>query len=284
MNRRRFLQSTLAASAAGPTLAQANETEFAGIIDTNVSLFRWPFRRLPLDETEKLVTKLRLLGVTEAWAGSFESVFHRDLASANARLVLECGKFPGLVPIGTVNPAQPGWESDLDWCASVERMPGIRIFPTQQGYALDHTLLGQLLKRAADAGLFVQLAVTLEDVRTQPEPMVTPDVDLRPLAEAMAKAPGARVQLLNLRPRGSQLAELNAIPNLTFDTARADGVDGVASLLAATGPHRVLFGSHASFLIPEAALIRVHESDLEEKSLKAVLRENALKLRQSGTA
>ena len=91
----------------------------------------------------------------------------------------------------------------------------------------------------------------------------------------MAKVPGARVQLLNLRPGGSQLATLAKIPGLFFDTARADGTDGVASLLAATGPDRVLFGSHAPFLIPEAALIRVHESALDPGPLRAVLRDNA---------
>jgi predicted TIM-barrel fold metal-dependent hydrolase len=38
----------------------------------------------------------------------------------------------------------------------------------------------------------------------------------------------------------------------------------------------VLFGTHAPFLIPEAALIRVHESAvLDEMGLHAVLSQNA---------
>ena len=44
------------------------------MIDTNVYLSRWPFRRLPLDETPALVAKLHEQGVEQAWAGSFDAV------------------------------------------------------------------------------------------------------------------------------------------------------------------------------------------------------------------
>ena len=56
------------------------------MIDTNVYLSRWPFRRLRGDEPGELVEMLRRVGVTEAWAGSFDGVLHKDIASVNARL------------------------------------------------------------------------------------------------------------------------------------------------------------------------------------------------------
>jgi predicted TIM-barrel fold metal-dependent hydrolase len=283
MKRRQLLKTTLAGSAAaiwGESVvasAKANTT-FDGILDSNISLFRWPFRRLPLDETENLVEKLRFLGVTEAWAGSFEGAFHRDLASANVRLAGECGSYSELVPIGTVDPLEPGWKRDFDACVSNLKMPGIRLFPNLHGYSLDHPMFVRLLSLAAEAGVLVQLVVTLEDVRTQPEEIVSPDVDLGPLPEAMGKAPGAKVQLLNLRPRISQLTTLAEVPGLFFDTARVDGTDGIASLLEKTAPDRVIFGSHSPLLIPEAAQIRVHEAALDPDSLLSILRGNASKL------
>jgi predicted TIM-barrel fold metal-dependent hydrolase len=94
----------------------------------------------------------------------------------------------------------------------------------------------------------------------------------------MGKAPGAKVQLLNLRPRISQLTTLAEVPGLFFDTARVDGTDGVASLLEKTAPDRVIFGSHSPFLIPEAAQIRVHEAALDPDPLLSILRGNASKL------
>lgn len=268
MKRRDLLKGTLAAGSIAALSAQGGE-DFPGIFDTNVNLFPWPFRRLPLDETEELVAKLRSLGVTKALAGSFEGVFHRDLGAANARLLEECARFPELVPAVSINPAKPGWHRDLDMAKTA-----IRLHPGYHDYGLDHPGFHELLA-AADRGLLVQLVVALEDPRTQPDLMRVPEIDLGPLPSAMQKAPGAKVQLINWKARGSLTDTLRAIPRLFFDTALVDGTDAVATLVGTFGPDRVLFGSHAPFLIPEAALLRVHEAGLDTAPLTALLRGNA---------
>ena len=108
--------------------------------------------------------------------------------------------------------------------------------------------------------------------------MRVPEVDLGPLSGAMAKVPAAKVQLLNWKGRGPLTNTLKEIPNLCFDTALADGTDAVATLVKTFGPERVLFGTHAPFLIPEAALVRVHEGNLGEVDLLAVIRGSAERL------
>ena len=78
------------------------------IRDTNVHIGSWPFRRPPWFETADIVKKLRSVQITEAWAGSFEGLLHKDLAGVNARLAAECQRHPGfLIPFGSVNPRQP---------------------------------------------------------------------------------------------------------------------------------------------------------------------------------
>lgn len=280
MNRRDIL--TLAATGVSSTLlpsmapAAGVDAESITVIDTNVSLFRWPFRRLPLDETAALVAKLRSLGVSRAWAGSFEAIWHRDIASANERLADDCAKHTLLEPIGSINPTLPGWVTDLDRCAEAHNMRAVRIHPNYHGYKLDDDLFAELLMRATDRGMFVQIAAAIEDTRTQPTIMQVPDVDLAPLARVMGKVSGARVQVLNYRPNPKVVRLLRETAGVCFDTARVDGTDGVPKLVNSLPPGRVLFGSHAPFLIPEAALIRTHESgQLEQPALRRLLAEDA---------
>ncbi len=278
-NRREVIQTGIATAVVAGLVTQ---TEAAGeshpdasFVDTNVSLLRWPFRRLPLDETEKLVVKLRQLSIGRAWAGSFEGVLHRDLAGVNARLAAECSSYPELIPVGTVNVNLPGWEDDLEQCISRHRMPAVRLYPNYHGYELADPRLGDLLRRVSKAGRLVQIAVALEDTRTQHPLVRVDDVNTAPLASWLRKVPDVRVQLLGHRLRGKVLEQLAPIEQVLLDTSRVDGTDSIARLVETVGADRVMYGSHAPFLIPEAALIRVYESRLEDPALLAVMKTTA---------
>lgn len=281
--RRELLGSAAAMGAAALLAARLAGAADAALprrfIDTNVSLFQWPFRRLPLDEPRKLVEKLRSLGFAAAWAGSFEGLLHRDVAGVNARLAAACAEFDELTPIGTVNPELPNWELDLRQCVERHHMPGVRLHPNHHGYKLDDPRFLALLEAATAAGVFVQLAASMEDGRTQHPLVRVADVDLSPLSAALERLDAARVQILNAKLREPLLSRLLAHPGVCLDTARVESTDGVATLLRSLPPGRVLYGSHAPFLIPEAALIRVGESPLQEQELRALLWENAARLR-----
>jgi predicted TIM-barrel fold metal-dependent hydrolase len=276
MNRREVLSLAAAAGAVSPFVPPSARSDDdvsprPWIIDTNVSLFQWPFRRLPLDNVDALVTRLRSLGIAQAWSGSFEGVLHRDAEGVNRRLAATCGRYPELIPIGSVNPALPDWAEDLRRCAQEHGMPGVRLYPNYHGYTLEDPRFAELLKRATAAGQFIQIASAMEDTRTQHDLVRVNDVDLAPLPDVTADVPGARVQILNHRPRPPLLEVLAKTPGLFIDTARVESTDGVPNLTQAAAG-RVMFGSHAPFLIPDAALIRVHESDsLDEHALWDVL-------------
>src|ERR1051326_1305058 len=93
IHRRAFIKTVALSTGvmmAPPDLVRASDRASNGIIDTNISLSRWPFRRLPLDDTKKLVAKLKGSGVTQAWAGSFDALLHKNIASVNESLAIEC--------------------------------------------------------------------------------------------------------------------------------------------------------------------------------------------------
>ena len=244
-------------------------------VDTNVSLFRWPFRRLPLDQVGRLVAKLRELGFSHAWAGSFEGILHRDLASVNQRLADTCAANRELVPVGSINLQLPGWKTDLDRCIAKHNMPAVRLHPNYHGYDLKDPRVAELARVASHAGILIQIAVEMEDPRTQHRLVRAEQVDVVPLVEWLHRIEGVRVQLLGHRLRGKRLEELGQVPGVYFDTARVDGTDGVAKLVDAVGADRILYGSHSPLLISEAALIRVYESMLDDQVTLSIMKNNA---------
>lgn len=291
LNRREFLATTAGATtaivaslSATRELRAAEEKRGApdvrkGIIDTNVSLHRWPFRRLALDDTSALAAKLRERGVAQAWAGSFDALLHKDISGVNARLADDCRTTGGLlVPMGAINPMLPGWEEDLRRCAEMHAMPGIRLHPNYHGYTLSDPIFERVLALAGERNLVVQIAVSMEDSRTLHPLVNVPATDTAPLPELARKFPRVRLQLLNAfrTLRGQPIADL-AGAGIRFEIATLEIVAGLENLLAQIDVDRVLFGSAAPFFYFESAQLKLKESLLTEAQLSAVSAENARK-------
>lgn len=252
------------------------------MIDVNVYLSRWPFRRLNGDETRSLVSKLREQKVSQAWAGSFDALLHRDVAAVNARLTDEC-KSHGesiLIPFGTVNPQSPDWEEDLRRCHEVHRMPGIRLHPNYHGYKLDDPAFARLLSLAAERKLVVQIALTMEDERTQHPLVQVPHVDTAPLADLVRKLPKLKLVLLNAMRalRIDQLEALSAAGQVYFDIAALESVGGVQKLIEQVTLDRIVFGSYFPYFYFESALLKLRESPLAGFQIKAIEEQNAQRL------
>lgn len=246
------------------------------ITDTNVSLSRWPFRRLPGDEPAALVAGLTRRQVRQAWAGSFDGILHKDIASVNDRLARDCRDYGKgmLAPFGSVNPKLPDWKEDLRRCHEEHKMPGIRLHPNYHGYNLDDPAFVELLRLAAGRKMLVQLAAMMEDERTQHPLMRVPPVDLAPLAQAVRAAPGVRVMVLNARP----VRELIPEASVCFDISMVETAGGVERLTREVAPERVLFGSNYPLFSFESALLKVRESGFTGRAAEAILSGNARRL------
>jgi hypothetical protein len=270
------------------------------IIDVNANLSRWPFRRTPCDELPRLVESLRKHGVGQAWVGSLDGLFHRDIGGVNRRLAEDCagaprspanmpttsvGMAPGapgveLVPFGSVNPMLPDWQEDVRRCAEDYRMPGIRLHPNFHGYRLEDPVFAQLLDLATQRRLIVQLAVRMDDVRVQHRLMQIPDVETKSLVDLVKARPGLRLVVLNglATLRGRELQQLAAVDRIWFDMGMQEGVGGVATLIRTVSLPRVLFGSHLPLFPMESAVLKMKEAGLDERTRQAIEHENAQRL------
>lgn len=251
------------------------------MVDVNVNLSRWPCRRLPLDELPKLTARLRQLGVTQAWAGSFDGLLHKDIAAVNQRLADDCRRSDGLlIPFGSVNPTLPDWQEDLRRCHEVHHMRGVRLTPNYHGYPLDDPRFAELLDLAAGRGLIVQLALKMEDERTQHSLLRVPAVDTAPLAELVAACSNLKLVIVNglrtLRP--PHIESLVSAGDVSVEISMLEGVGGVASLLKTVPLERILFGTYAPLFVPESAVLKLRESQLGNFQRQAITHENARRL------
>lgn len=258
------------------------------IVDVNVNLSRWPFRRLPFDDTPSLVRKLKQSGVTRAWAGSFEGLLHRDIAGVNARLADECRKFGSgmLLPVGSINPTLPGWREDLRRCHQDYRMHAIRLHPNYHGYALDADECEELSSLAKKHRLVVQIALNMEDVRMHHPLMQVPNVDVAPLQGLVERHPELRLIVLNnYGTIGSDAAaQLAAAGEVYFEISHAERVGALETLVKQLPYERLLFGSHFPFFNLEAALLKFRESQVGGTITAAIQHENSRQLMAHATS
>jgi len=252
------------------------------IFDVNVNLSRWPFRRLPYDETPKLVAKLRKNKIVGALAGSFDALLHKDVADVNARLVAECKQYGDgiLTPVGTVNPTLPDWREDVRRCQEDYGMQVIRLHPNYHGYKLDDTVSEELFALADDRSLVVQIAMKMEDVRTHHPLVQVPTVDASPLAKLVSKHPKLRVIVMNNYKslRGETLSRMTKAGQVYFEISHAEQVGALDKLIKLVPYERLLFGSHFPFFYLEAALLKFRESDLGQFVTEAIQYKNAQQL------
>jgi predicted TIM-barrel fold metal-dependent hydrolase len=234
------------------------------------------------------VGQLRDHHIKQACVGSFDGLLHQDIAGVNARLAEECRTQGAgrLLPFGSINPTLPDWQEDVRRCAEVHKMAGVRLHPNYHGYTLAAPVFPQLLKLCERHELIVQLAVKMEDERTQHRLLRVAPVDMRPLIDVLKGVPKLKLVILNgLRPlRNDQLSGLAGAGRLTgarqvwFEIAMLEGVGGITQLLEYVAPDRILFGSHFPFFYLESALLKLRESELTAAHLEAIQHGNADKL------
>jgi uncharacterized protein len=270
VHRRRFLQSSAlaAASLVRGTWAATVATK-AALVDTHVYCGHWPLRGLAVATPAQLAKSLRRTTVTQAWIGSFEGLFHKDIHGVNARLADACSSVENglLMPVGTVNPALPDWEEDLRRCARTFGMRGIRLHPTYHGYGLDDSRVAELLRLAAKQNLFVQLVASLPVTESRMlYPRVT-NADLSRLAEVVRPIRGLRLLVAGVR-----VGAENRWPELgpkTFVEMNAGDLVELRSFAKRYSTSRVVVGSMAPLVDTTVADLaqRVANDNLKLESL-----------------
>src|SRR5687768_11080566 len=87
------------------------------LFDVNAAVGDWPFRRLPCNTVERLLERMDRIGIQRAAVSRLENVFYKDCLAGNRELhELIAPHASRFLPLYTINPAFPGWDTDLEIC------------------------------------------------------------------------------------------------------------------------------------------------------------------------
>jgi hypothetical protein len=240
--------------------------------------FCGPWTRRPIGlEPATLWARLAPFGVDRVFAGRLEALWFENAHDANRLAESLPPGPPGVVHAPVIDPSLATWRDELERLAARGPLSIVRLYPNYHGYALAD--VDPFLAALAARKVIAQLVVRVDDPRRQHRLAQVPDVPAGAVRESAARHPGLKV-LLSGAP-GTALSalakQLPAAGNLWADTAQADGFEAVSGLLKTPWRDRLVFGSHAPLLIPEAAFARV-VFDTDDASADRVFGVNAAAL------
>src|SRR5690606_26285458 len=218
------------------------------MIDVNVTLGHYPFRKLPIDGSDPAVIKdlLQRCGITRACAGSLNAIFYGDPDQGNDEVLPGLAKDPFYLPVGVINPSLHSWRGSLARCVEQYGCRMVRLYPSYHGYRLTDPVVEDFLAAAADANLLVAIVQRLEDERMHHPLMKVPANDLY---DIMGTAQRFDRPLLLL---SAYLAEIRQLApyalHLHFDIAFAETMNTLGTLTQSVDPARLLLGSHTPLL------------------------------------
>ena len=248
------------------------------IFDCNAFIGEWPFRRLAHNTGEGLLRLMDKNRVDKAAVSSLFALFYKDCAVANRRLAEEIkGRGDRLVPVGTINPAFPGWKEDLKECVESLGARAIKLFPAYHNYKFNEDACANAVLRITHYGLPVMLSHMFEDPRVHHWLLNVRVPEAQEVADLLKKFPREKIILASctsLLP--TQLAKLAPESKFCVETSKLEGpVQCVQRTVELLGAERVLLGTAAPFMNPAGALMAAQQPEISQEARAAILGGNA---------
>lgn len=253
------------------------------MIDVNVFVGSYPWRRLPGSSPETVLAAMERVGVREAWVTHLPSLFWKDPAEGNGWLYQTAERIPPFRPVPVVHPGLPRWEVDL--AEAVGRgVPAVRCDPGFLGLAPAGDEVRGLIQAAGDAGVPLQAAVRLEDGRGRHPLDVAPELTPATVRSWVRSHPRARFVITHADREFIEQVHFGSTPGeaarIWWDISWVWGPPEhhLALLLATVGGARFLFGSGQPLRLAETPLARLDLMDIPPADLRGILTDNAATL------
>lgn len=254
------------------------------IIDSNVLLGNWPFRKLPYTDAGQVRQILKASGINHAVAGSLDAILFRNVQDGNEILYKALSQHREFfTPAATINPSYARWEKDYEQ-ALQEKCAAIRVWPEYQGWSLLDSCGLELCRACKEDNLPLVLSAEIEDVRQRhalDKPADWAGSEVKRLIEEME---GLKVLIVNARAEKVReialtLSEENR-KRIFFDISGLWGacVDDLDLCIEQAGISQFVFGSHAALKTPETAITKLNLSRIKEQDKKQICAQNIKQL------
>ena len=252
------------------------------MIDVNLYVGEYPFRRLPSTHGEDVLALLKEIGAARAIATSFYSIFYKDNLDGLRKSLDETPEVGRqLFFWAVINPTFPGWEADAHAALDLPGVIGLRLFPMYHHYSpLDPPVL-RLMALAAERDVPVNLSHRLVDERLHHWLLNVRAVELDELAYLVKQATATRLVLshLYLSEFPQLLPAIREHPTALLDIGNAKPtIMWVEQLCEQVEPNRLVVGTGAPLYYHGGVLLCLQEARLPEVVRQAILHDNAARL------
>lgn len=252
-------------------------------IDLTAFIGQWPTRLQIRATAADLIAVADRFHVSAMCVSHIASIFGFDTRSGNEALFAEAANDARLWPFAILNPAEGGWERELEW-AIKEGARGIRLVPGYHGYSLASPRVAELASAMRERGLPLQICARLEDERlVHPRIPIVP-VPFHEIAELLRLTGDIPVILSGLRASewGSVEEHLNADhrrDKVLLDLWFTNGpVAAIGSLCRKGLAKRFGYGSCMPIQVPEATILQLAAAAIGDDERAALCRGNTASL------
>ncbi|HQE32558.1 MAG TPA: hypothetical protein PLG38_11155 [Propionibacteriaceae bacterium] len=225
-------------------------------VDFSAFLGHWPFREVPLTDAGSLEAGLREVGVTHAWVSPVAAITQPSPGPANQEMVEAVGVNTFFSPVPVLNPLRRG-EEELAFWARDDRVKAIRLLPGAHGYSVAEA--GSLVSAAASVGIAVIVQMKVRDQRISHPSFILPEPAVVEILDLDRSQPEATI--IVAAANSAQIRELlSSGARIWCETSHAESQDTLRHLVAEVGADRLLRGTHAPILVPQAMAARLHDA------------------------
>lgn len=235
------------------------------IIDCNVGFGPWPFARFAEDTPARLAGLLTGSGIDHALVSSVEAVLYEEPAECNGELEKKLRRHAGLLAVPVVNPRVASAASIMS------RQPApkaYKLIPNYHNYSLWDERAGALCSQAAARGVPVLIQMRVEDERSQYELMKVPGVPVNDVIGLARRIPGLTV--VALCPYFEEAVTLAAAPGVYVDISFTEILDTLRQLCDKAPSDKIVFGSHAPWLYPQAAAAKLRLCSISDSQRELI--------------